>query len=406
MKKPQLIGLSPFLSTDAIGHHLPYHSRAFQLLSEIAETKYIGRLGKLDSESWYLAKFPKEMARPRPLITQGKFDSILNLTKTNSNSLFLVYEGSIYWAILAMRYMQNHNNTAFIINLFNSKTTSLRLTGKFRFVWISLYKYILKQSKGRLTYSVDNFKYFETLKQILGEANLLYLPLFPSLKRGEQEKLDQNRNILISVRGPKGKRFLSQLAPYIKSDTRIVVHGLSKEYLLNIGLPLAQVSGHIPNFDAYVESCLEVSKSILLYEAGKYSYQSSGRLIDFHELHIPTLAPHGSAHINEFQNCKFIQEFDYQAVTGVVEFIRNELIQPNPDCNCQPRAEQFQKAILKQIEKNNEYVYCEKFNWYTKILTKSIKFSIDSLSFATLQGRLTFENLRDHVRQHFRTKFQ
>jgi hypothetical protein len=405
VKKPQLIGLSPFLSSDAFGHHLPYHSRAFQLLSEIGETKYIGKRGNLNSESWYLAKFPKEMTRPRPLITQGKFDSILNTTKADKNSLFFVYEGSIYWAILAMRYMQNHNNTAFIINLFNSKITTLRLTGKFRVVWITLYKFILKQSNGRMTYSADNFKYFETLRKILGEANLLYLPLFPSFKSGRQEKLDRNSNILISVRGPKGKRFLSQLAPYIKYDARIVVHGLSKEYLLDIGLPLAQVSGHIPNFEEYVKSCLKVSKSILFYETGKYSYQSSGRLIDFHELRIPTLAPEGSAHINEFQNCKLIQAFDYQQVTAVVKFIQNELNQPNPDCNCQPREEQFRKAILKEIEKKNEKVYCEEFNWYTKILSKSIKLSIDGLSFATLQGRLTFENFRDHIRQHFRTNF-
>ena len=406
MEKPQLIGLSPFLSSQAIGHHLPYHSRAYQLFSMIADTKYVGKISQIETDTWYLKKFPKGMSRPKPLISQGKFNAILNSSAAQETSLFYVYEGSIYWAVLAMRHMQNNYKSAFIVNLFDSRTTTMRLTGRNRFAWIFLYKIIIRLCKGRLTYSVDNLTYYELLKNAIGDSNVVYIPLFPSFELIEPTHSYKNNKILISIRGPEGKKFLTELAPFISKDKRIVVHGLSSEYLLEIGLPLAQVSSHIPIFADYIKSCHETSKCLLFYETGNFSYQSSGRLIDFHELRLTTLVPEGSALKKEFGNCGLVQGFDYKDLNRVVKFINDSNALQNHECNCRPRAEQFQKTFLQQIEKKTtENVFAERLGWSSIILSLSIKFIMDVMSLLTLQGRLSFGNIRDHARELFGSNF-
>jgi hypothetical protein len=402
MEQPHVVGLSPFLTTYAQGHHLPYHLRAYELLSEVTQTAYVGQEDSVESKKWFSPKFPRKMSKPKPSIKQKKFNTILK-SVSSARTSFFIYEGSLYWIILAIRYMQGNINSTFIVNLFDSKVTTLRLTGTFRIFWIAFYKFIIKYSRGRLILSADNKKYFKVIKSALGENGTAYLPLFPSVKAIGKPNLVKNEKILISIRGPEGKKFLRKLAPLIRSSNQIIVHGLSREYVNEIGLPLAQISAQVPDFADYVQSSLQLSKCVLLYETGSYANQSSGRLIDFHEMGIKTIVPEGNALAEEFEKCPLIENFSYLDASKVGSFINDKQSQVKQICTCKSRSQQFQTSFSKVLAGNvQERVFARELNGPSSPLFTLIKIFLDFFAFLTSQGRFTWSNILDHCIQLFR----
>ena len=159
----------------------------------------------------------------------------------------------------------------------------------------------------------------------------------------------------------------------------------------------------MPDFADYVQSSLQLSKCVLLYETGSYANQSSGRLIDFHEMGIKTIVPEGNALAEEFEKCPLIENFSYLDASKVGSFINDKQSQVKQICTCKSRSQQFQTSFSKILAGNEqERVFARELNGPSSPLFTLIKIFLDFFAFLTSQGRFTWSNILDHCIQLFR----
>lgn len=222
----EIIGLSPNLHMHAIGHYLPFHYRFFQVLKGFLPVQYWGSdLEGNDSSNWFQGLLPRNLSRPIPTLRWSELKGIheKGIHKDEVRRTFFVYEGSLFWAMFANRFVQRKLNGTFLVNLFNSRVTAKRLSKPIvGAIWKSVYRTLLEYEPGRLIFTYDNSRYGSLLKEKLGSNFIRPLTLFPSINISDEDySLPTGDQILIVVRGREGREILAQIAPKIKKKSTI-----------------------------------------------------------------------------------------------------------------------------------------------------------------------------------------
>jgi hypothetical protein len=334
--KIKVVCLSANLREGANGHFYQYHKSLHGFLDKHFDVVYIGGEDSHQNQelNWFFPILPKSLSKPAPRISNSWMTSFINKSQSiwTGPSLFYIYEGSIYWLILALKIVQKKGSTVFLVNQFNSRKTVNRLTGKNRIIWLGLYKWIIQESKGRVLLAVDNQKYFTQLSQIFPEGFVKYIPIVPTLPLDVALKKNPLETVIL-IRGDYGKRILRSIVPQIMNSTQISVHGIEQKTLNKIGLTKATVSTGGLTYDDYKEKYSQYAKCVFLYDPSDFAYQSSGRFVDAHFAGIPILVPAVTAMAEEFPECSQIVRFDENDFDSVVDFICNPTPPVEHSCN-------------------------------------------------------------------------
>jgi len=324
--KIKVVCLSAHLRAGAQGHFHQYHKSLHNLLDKHFDVVYFGGEDPHQNpkQNWFSPVLPKSLSKPSPRVSSYWLKNFLNKTTkiTTEPCLFYIYEGSIYWLMLALKILQKNSSCVIVVNLFNSRKTVDRLTGRNREIWIGLYKWILGEGNGRILLAADNQKYFSMLSQMFSEIYVKYIPVIPSLTLDVKLSKSPSETIIL-VRGEYGKKILRIIAPHIKNSPNICVHGLDRRTLDEIGLVQAKVSTGGLKESEYKEKYNDYSRCVFLYDLSDFEYQSSGRFVDAHFAGLPTLVPASTAMAEEFPDCSLVVRFNEDNYVSIVDFIRN-----------------------------------------------------------------------------------
>jgi hypothetical protein len=324
--KIKVVCLSAHLREGAKGHLHQYHKSLHNLLDKHFDVVYFGGedTHQNSKQNWFSPVLPKSLSKPSPRVSSFWLKGFLKKTTriTTGPCLFYIYEGSIYWLILALKILQKNSSCVIVVNLFNSRKTVDRLTGRDREIWIRLYKWILGEGNGRILLAADNQKFFSKLLQIFPDMFVNYIPVIPSLTL-ETKLIGNPSDTIILIRGEYGKKILRIIAPHIKNSPGISVHGLDRGTLNEIGLIEAKVSTGGLKEREYKDKYNEYSSCVFLYDISDFEYQSSGRFVDAHFAGIPTLVPASTAMAEEFPDCSLVVRFNEDNYISIVDFIRN-----------------------------------------------------------------------------------
>jgi hypothetical protein len=290
--------------------------------------------------------------------------------------------------------VEKNDSAFFLINLFNSRKTMSRLSGKNRLIWLKIYNWILKEAKGRVLVAADNLKYFRTLTQIFPEGSVRYIPLVPSLPLDETIKGSASETLIV-VRGEYGERILKSIAPHIEEIAQLSVHGLDKMRLIEIGLMKASVStGNLTHSD-YIDKYSQYAKCVFLYDPSDFAYQSSGRFVDAHFAGVPILIPGTTAMAEEFPDCPLIQIFYEDSLASIIDFVKEQYLPEKHSCEVYPAEVKIQIEELLTSTKSSLFKPLD-----PAILARlSVSLLLISMNFLTAGGTVNRLSVIDKLRK-------
>lgn len=307
-----IVGISPFLRSEAKGHHYTYHKSLYRALGSGVgnEIAYIGaKDSKIsDESSWFHRLLPKSMTRNAPWANPFRLiREIKNFPETDRTAF--IYEGNIAWLLLSTMLINSGSVSGAHVNLFNSGTYMKVSKSGFRTAWIkTISRMIMKLAEDRIIITAETQRLANLISELIG----MKVEAFPYFSSSPDSQVSarpsskgQHKKVLINIRGNKQIDLVLEAVRERCMNCEFTLHGIAgTTFAETIHGHNISISQHLISQENYSEYFSQFDAMIFAYDKSNFEMQSSGRLLDAIKCKIPVVVPQNTSMedaVNYFQ---------------------------------------------------------------------------------------------------------
>jgi hypothetical protein len=280
------VGISGHLTSGATGHFETFHQTLYDAANrskKLANVEYLGSSLSAGLTTWFNPVVPPSTVSRIKWSNKKFLNELIRIRESkNGKTLFHIYEGNLFWVLIASQVIRAKSDTYFYLNFFNSSKYNQIIESPIRNRFFKqIFSFLVRDINKNFIFTADSERMAQKLRKMTGFQFSAY-PIYATLP--ESVTTENAKKTLVLIRGENSiqQLFKSLKISPEKNWSNIIVHGvptLESIKILETEYQIQVSKNHLPTYE-YVKFYEDIFRVIVLYDPKLFEDQSSGRLCD------------------------------------------------------------------------------------------------------------------------------